>query len=98
MALARDPHVGGSGAEQPDGGQDIYTHHVATPTGLDFAAAGALYGIAHERVDDVQGFRTALERGLGASDSSIVEARGERPANVALHRSVWAAVSRALSP
>jgi 2-succinyl-5-enolpyruvyl-6-hydroxy-3-cyclohexene-1-carboxylate synthase len=98
MALARDPHGGAPAARQRDGGEDIYTHHVATPTGLDFAAAGALYGIAHERVGDVHGFRAALERALGASESSIIEARGERVANVALHRSVWDAVSRALSP
>src|SRR5271165_1413847 len=32
--------------------QDIYTRHVATPTGLDFAAAAALYGLAHERPAD----------------------------------------------
>ncbi|MCW3056760.1 MAG: menD [Solirubrobacterales bacterium] len=98
MALARDPHGGAPAARQRDGGEDIYTHHVATPTGLDFAAAGALYGIAHERVGDVHGFRAALERALGASESRIIEARGERAANVALHRSVWDAVSRALSP
>ncbi|MEA2199427.1 MAG: 2-succinyl-5-enolpyruvyl-6-hydroxy-3-cyclohexene-carboxylate synthase [Solirubrobacteraceae bacterium] len=98
MALARDPHGGAPAARQRDGGEDIYTHHVATPTGLDFAAAGALYGIAHERVGDVHGFRAALERALDASESSIIEARGERPANVALHRSVWDAVSRALNP
>src|SRR4029077_14682111 len=28
---------------------DVYEHHVATPTGLDFAAAAALYGLDHER-------------------------------------------------
>jgi hypothetical protein len=49
-------------------------------------------------VGDVHGFRAALERALDASESSIIEARGERPANVALHRSVWDAVSRALNP
>ena len=27
-----------------------YTRHIATPTGLDFAHAAALYGLAHERV------------------------------------------------
>jgi 2-succinyl-5-enolpyruvyl-6-hydroxy-3-cyclohexene-1-carboxylate synthase len=98
MALARDPHGGASAAQGADGAEDIYTQHVATPTGLDFAAAGALYGIPHERVRDVHGFRAALERALGGDRSSIIEARGARPANVALHRGVWDAVSRALSP
>ena len=54
---------------------DIYTHHISTPTGLDFAKAAALYGLAHERVGDLSGFRTALERSLAAPSSTIVEAR-----------------------
>ncbi len=41
---------------------DIYTRHIATPTGLDFADAARLYGLAHERIDDISGFRAALER------------------------------------
>ena len=32
---------------------DIYTRHIATPTGLDFAQAAGLYGLAHERVETV---------------------------------------------
>ena len=74
-----------------------YTRHVATPSGLDFAAAAALYGLAHERAVDVAGFREALEQALARPGSSIIEVRGERAANVALHRRVWDAVSAALS-
>jgi 2-succinyl-5-enolpyruvyl-6-hydroxy-3-cyclohexene-1-carboxylate synthase len=77
--------------------QDIYTRHIATPTGLDFAAAAALYGLAHERVQDVRGFRAALERALAHAGSSIVEVRTDRKANVELHRRIWQAVSGALS-
>ncbi len=80
------------------GGEDIYTRHIATPTGLDFAKAAGLYGLSHERVGNVGDFRAALERALAASGSSIVEVRGERARNVALHARVWEAVSRALSP
>ncbi len=76
--------------------QDIYTRHIATPTGLDFAAAASLYGLSHELATDVSGFRTALERALARENSSIVEVRGEREANVNLHRRVWRAVSAAL--
>jgi 2-succinyl-5-enolpyruvyl-6-hydroxy-3-cyclohexene-1-carboxylate synthase len=80
-------------------GEDIYTRHVATPTGLDFARAAALYGLSYERVEDVFAFRSALERSLDAGqDSSIIEVRGERKANVELHRRIWQAVSRSLSP
>ena len=87
MALAQDPLEG-----------DVYTRHVATPTGLDFAAAAALYGLSHERVGDVSAFRAALARALAREGSSIVEVPTMRTANVELHARVWSAVSRALSP
>jgi 2-succinyl-5-enolpyruvyl-6-hydroxy-3-cyclohexene-1-carboxylate synthase len=77
---------------------DIYTQHIATPTGLDFSAAARLYCLSHERVEDVAGFRTALERALARENSSIVEVRGTREANVDLHRRVRKAVAAALSP
>jgi 2-succinyl-5-enolpyruvyl-6-hydroxy-3-cyclohexene-1-carboxylate synthase len=76
---------------------DIYTRHIATPSGLDFAAAARLYGLEHERAEDLAGFRAALERAFARASSGIVEVRGERAANVALHRRVWDAVSTALS-
>jgi 2-succinyl-5-enolpyruvyl-6-hydroxy-3-cyclohexene-1-carboxylate synthase len=77
--------------------QDIYTRHIATPTGLDFSAAARLYGLSHERAEDVSGFRSALERALARENSSIVEVRSDRAANVQLHRCVWSAVSDALA-
>jgi 2-succinyl-5-enolpyruvyl-6-hydroxy-3-cyclohexene-1-carboxylate synthase len=73
--------------------EDLYTRHIATPTGLDFARAAALYGLTHERATDVQSLRTALERALAQEGSGIVEVRGERARNVELHRRVWQAVS-----
>jgi 2-succinyl-5-enolpyruvyl-6-hydroxy-3-cyclohexene-1-carboxylate synthase len=76
---------------------DIYTRHVATPTGLDFAKASALYGLSHERVGDLPDFRAALERELASAGASIIEVPGSRTANVELHERVWDAVSRALS-
>ncbi|HWF31670.1 MAG TPA: 2-succinyl-5-enolpyruvyl-6-hydroxy-3-cyclohexene-1-carboxylic-acid synthase [Solirubrobacteraceae bacterium] len=76
--------------------QDIFTRHIATPTGLDFTDAAKLYGLGHERAEDVPGFRAALERGLDSERSCIVEVRGERAANVQLHRRVWQAVAAAL--
>ena len=80
------------------GGREIYTRHIATPTGLDFARAAALYGLSHERVADVHGFRAALERALAHDHSSIIEVHGERSANVELHARMWDAVSKAISP
>jgi 2-succinyl-5-enolpyruvyl-6-hydroxy-3-cyclohexene-1-carboxylate synthase len=77
---------------------DIYTRHIATPPGLDFAQAAALYGLAHERVETVPAFRAALERALSPqTGSAIVEVRTDRTSNVELHRLLWAAVADALS-
>ncbi|HXC46579.1 MAG TPA: 2-succinyl-5-enolpyruvyl-6-hydroxy-3-cyclohexene-1-carboxylic-acid synthase [Solirubrobacteraceae bacterium] len=76
---------------------DIYTQHIATPTGLDFATAAKLYGLDHETVTDVAAFRAALERAFASPHSTIVEVRTERGANVELHRRVWAAVAGANS-
>jgi 2-succinyl-5-enolpyruvyl-6-hydroxy-3-cyclohexene-1-carboxylate synthase len=98
MARTPDPHRG-PGVIPDDGDrEDIYTHHIATPTGLDFAAAASLYGIGHERVRDVHEFRAALERALDAPTSGVIEVRGARSANLELHQSVWRAVSRAVNP
>ncbi|HWW91455.1 MAG TPA: 2-succinyl-5-enolpyruvyl-6-hydroxy-3-cyclohexene-1-carboxylic-acid synthase [Solirubrobacteraceae bacterium] len=100
IARARAAAVGTPGAKDDAAAddEDIYTRHVATPTGLDFARAAALYGLSHERVEDVFAFRAALERSLDAAqESSVIEVRGERNANVELHRRIWVAVSRSLS-
>lgn len=101
MARVAPPDTGhlATAAEDPaTAAEDLYTRHIATPTGLDFADAARLYGLGHERVDDVASFRAALERALTARPlcATIVEVRGERGANVALHRRVWEAVSGAL--
>jgi 2-succinyl-5-enolpyruvyl-6-hydroxy-3-cyclohexene-1-carboxylate synthase len=89
---APDAATGGEAA------QDIYTRHIATPTGLDFADAARLYGLAHSRVEDVAALRAALEQAFAGERSTIVEVRGERGANVRLHRDIWRAVSSALAP
>jgi 2-succinyl-5-enolpyruvyl-6-hydroxy-3-cyclohexene-1-carboxylate synthase len=95
MARAQN---GGANGESTSPDTDIYTRHIATPTGLDFARAAALYGLAHERVESVTAFRAALERALSPEmGSAIVEVRGDRAANVDLHRRVWRAVSESLN-
>ncbi|HEX3510789.1 MAG TPA: 2-succinyl-5-enolpyruvyl-6-hydroxy-3-cyclohexene-1-carboxylic-acid synthase [Solirubrobacteraceae bacterium] len=96
--------VAGSGAAraaEPNavapGQEDIYTRHVATPTGIDFAAAAAAFGIEHEPAGDSAELRLALERSLAAGATRVVHVRSERAANVELHREVWSAVATALS-
>jgi 2-succinyl-5-enolpyruvyl-6-hydroxy-3-cyclohexene-1-carboxylate synthase len=92
------PVSGAKVARQPDADEDIYTRHIATPTGLDFADAAALYGLAHERVDTIAAFRAAIERALSPqAGSTIVHVSTDRQSNVELHRRVWDAVARALA-
>jgi 2-succinyl-5-enolpyruvyl-6-hydroxy-3-cyclohexene-1-carboxylate synthase len=69
-----------------------YVEHVATPHGLDTAKIAELYGIGHERSEDLDGFRAALDRALASERTTIVAVRTDRDANVALHRKVWEAV------
>ncbi len=78
--------------------EDLYTRHIATPTGLDFAHAAQLYGLEHETVGDVLAFRAALERALTERPrrAGIIEVRTDRAANVALHRRAWEAVAGVL--
>jgi 2-succinyl-5-enolpyruvyl-6-hydroxy-3-cyclohexene-1-carboxylate synthase len=100
MALAELP--GGDGASRAGHGEqerrNIYTRHILTPTGIDFARAGALYGLSHELVEDLPAFRAALERAIAHDGSSIIEVSSDRAANVELHRHMWESVSRAVSP
>ncbi len=93
MARAPDPHAGDHDGDGDGDGESIYARHVSTPTGLDFAKAADLYGLAHERAEDVPAFRAALERALARDSSSIVEVRTARAENVRLHRHIWSAVS-----
>jgi 2-succinyl-5-enolpyruvyl-6-hydroxy-3-cyclohexene-1-carboxylate synthase len=106
MARAGNGEATGRAAEEHAGQQwedgtvqDIYTHHIATPTGLDFALAARLYGLEHEVVADIAAFRAALERALTPrpGGSRIIEVRTDRARNVALHRRAWEAVAGVLA-
>jgi 2-succinyl-5-enolpyruvyl-6-hydroxy-3-cyclohexene-1-carboxylate synthase len=80
-------------AAEPDE-EDIYTRHIATPTGLDFAQAAALYGLEHRPVASTRELREALEHALSPqARSTLVHVRSDRAENVELHRRVWQAVA-----
>jgi 2-succinyl-5-enolpyruvyl-6-hydroxy-3-cyclohexene-1-carboxylate synthase len=80
----------------PAAGQgDAFIEHIATPHGLDFAHAAALYGCEYERAADIDSFRAALARALAADRTTIVCVRTDREQNVALHRRVWESVRAA---
>jgi 2-succinyl-5-enolpyruvyl-6-hydroxy-3-cyclohexene-1-carboxylate synthase len=78
------------------GERDIFEQHVATPTGLDFSRAAALYGLAHDRPGTLADLRVALDRAVGGHASTVIEVRGDRSANVRLHARAIAAVDAAL--
>jgi 2-succinyl-5-enolpyruvyl-6-hydroxy-3-cyclohexene-1-carboxylate synthase len=69
--------------------RDAFEEHVATPTGLDAERVAALFGLRYERVDDVAAIREA--------PGTLLHARTDRAANVALHRRVWAQVAAGLA-
>jgi 2-succinyl-5-enolpyruvyl-6-hydroxy-3-cyclohexene-1-carboxylate synthase len=76
------------------GAGEGYEEHVLTPTGLDVARAAALYDARCVAVEDLAGLRAELA--AAPSGTTILHVRTERPANVALHREVWAAVRESL--
>ena len=79
-----------------------FTPLFATPHGLDFRHAAALHGLAHEVVEvgDVERLPAvlaeALEKVGAGAGSRMVEVRSDRDENEARHRTVEAAVRRAV--
>ena len=70
---------------------DVYEQYVATPTGLDFERAAALYGFRYERPETLDGLRGLLAE---PAPATLIEVRTDRAAGVALHERVWSAVAR----
>jgi 2-succinyl-5-enolpyruvyl-6-hydroxy-3-cyclohexene-1-carboxylate synthase len=68
------------------GEADAFEEHVATPHGLDFAHAAALYGCAHVRPRTPADLRTAVEASVAGDATTIIEVRTDRVENLALHR------------
>lgn len=76
---------------------DVYEPHVATPTGLDPAAAATLFGLHHLEVATVPELRAAVEHGITSAGTTLVHVRTDRAENLALHRAVWDAVGAGLA-
>ncbi|HEX5616955.1 MAG TPA: 2-succinyl-5-enolpyruvyl-6-hydroxy-3-cyclohexene-1-carboxylic-acid synthase [Solirubrobacteraceae bacterium] len=73
-----------------------FVQHVATPHGLDFAHAAALFGLGYEVTDTPDDFRVALQRALSSERTSIVAVHTDRAANVELHAAVWQEVAQSV--
>jgi len=76
--------------------RDAFEPHVATPHGLDFAHAAALYGLEHVPVATPEQLVAAVGRALERGLAELIHVRTDRTANVALHRRVWEAVRAAV--
>ena len=70
------------------GESDVFEPQIATPTGLDFSQAAALFGFEHVLSSDIDDFAGALMGALSGERSTIIEVRTERVANRALHAAV----------
>ena len=70
------------------GEQDAFEEHVATPHGLDFARAAALYGCEHALANSLGDFRDLLDGIVGSNGTTIIEVRSDRAENLALHRRI----------
>ncbi len=66
--------------------RDAFEEHVATPHGLDFAHAAALYGCGYERPADMAGLHAAVVGSLQGAGTTIIELRTDREQNLELHR------------
>ncbi len=81
--------------------QAAYPEHFeqlfGTPHGVDFAQLAAAYGVGFRRVATWPAFREAVSESIARTGVSIVEVPTNRVRNVAQHRAVWRAVSRALA-
>jgi 2-succinyl-5-enolpyruvyl-6-hydroxy-3-cyclohexene-1-carboxylate synthase len=79
------------------GERDVFEQHVATPHGLDFAHAAALYGCAYADVKDLAGLCGALDGALAGDGTTIIRVASDRAANLTLHRELAAAVAATLA-
>jgi len=77
------------------GESDVYEEHVATPTGIDFAAAAQVYGLDYAAPGSPGELERLLARGLAErSRATLLHVMVERAASVELHRRLVAAASQ----
>ncbi len=79
------------------GERDAFEEHVATPHGLDFSRAAALYGLDYDRPGSLGELREGVHRALAGHTTTIIEVATDRERNLALHRRVADAVADTLA-
>ena len=70
----------------------------ATPHGLDFAHAAALFGASHARATSVEAFRVALKDALASPGLYLVEVPFDRELDVAVRRELFEQAAREAAP
>ncbi len=68
------------------GETDAFTTHIATPHGLGFEQAAALYGLGYDQPATPDQLQRALHASIGSGRTTIIEIRSDRTQNLALHR------------
>jgi 2-succinyl-5-enolpyruvyl-6-hydroxy-3-cyclohexene-1-carboxylate synthase len=77
---------------------DAFEEHVATPHGVDFEQAAALYGCDYARPTSLAELRATVSRSLAGGVTSIIEVQTDRAENLALHRRVAESAIEAMHP
>jgi 2-succinyl-5-enolpyruvyl-6-hydroxy-3-cyclohexene-1-carboxylate synthase len=77
---------------------DAFEDHVATSHGVDFRRAAHLYEIEYVLPADLAELRSAVESGVQAPGTTLVEVRTDRRQNLALHRRIADAVRHSSRP
>ena len=75
---------------------ELFEEHVATPTGLEFERAAALYDCGYQLVGDVETLDAAVAASLAPTGRRSSRVRTERVANRQLHAELEAAALAAL--
>jgi 2-succinyl-5-enolpyruvyl-6-hydroxy-3-cyclohexene-1-carboxylate synthase len=70
------------------GERDAFEQHVATPHGLSFAHVADTFGCRFHEVTSRTALLDAVRAALGLSETTIIEVRTDRAANLELHRRV----------
>jgi 2-succinyl-5-enolpyruvyl-6-hydroxy-3-cyclohexene-1-carboxylate synthase len=65
---------------------EAFTTHIATPHGLGFEHAAALYGLDYAQPATTGQLQAALRTSIGSGRTTIIEIRTDRVQNLALHR------------
>lgn len=77
----------------PQAGLEEFERAWLTPTGIDIAQVAALYNLSHWRLEEGEGFGTALAEALATPGVKLIEIMIDARKSVNLHRQYWQAAA-----